>query len=305
MNMADQTKANNNSSHPFGISTALGTPFSSDGSIDITRAVKHANHVLSIGASSVTLFGTTGEGASLGLSEQTELLDAMISAGISPDKIIATICSASLTDAQNQALTFMERGVKRMLIAPPYYFNGISEDALFAWYSEFAKAVLAGKPELILYNIPQVTDVPVTAPLIRRLQDQFGKLIFGVKDSSGNWDSTATLLKIEGLAVMVGDERHLARASRLGAAGAISGVANLFPDRMSAVLTTGKDDPKINSFADDLVKLPVTAAIKAMIGSLHQQSDWIRMRPPLESIPKADIANLATHLSGLKAQDAG
>lgn len=299
MNTVNQDISGIKSMRPFGVSAALCTPFSSDGSIDVARATEHATHVLGNGANSVTLFGTTGEGASLGSSERISLLDAMIGAGIGPEKIVATVCSASLHDARDQGEAFVDRGVKRLLVTPPFYFSQISEDALFTWYLAFANALGDKGLKIILYHIPQMTDVPVSCRLVRRLQSELGELIYGIKDSSGNWDSTAGLLQIENLAVLVGDERHLARASRLGAAGAISGVANLFPDRLSQVLSEGKDDAGLNLLVDDLVKLPITPAIKSLTSIVRQHADWDRVRPPLSPTPKAAISKLARHIPEL------
>ena len=49
----------------FGLSAALTTPFDGAGRIDIAKMVAHARDCLAKGCDSVTLFGTTGEGASL------------------------------------------------------------------------------------------------------------------------------------------------------------------------------------------------------------------------------------------------
>ena len=54
----------------FGLSCALATPFLPDDRIDYARMVRHARNCLSEGCSSVTVFGTTGEGSSLGLAER-------------------------------------------------------------------------------------------------------------------------------------------------------------------------------------------------------------------------------------------
>jgi dihydrodipicolinate synthase/N-acetylneuraminate lyase len=54
----------------FGLSVALATPFADDRSIDLPRLVAHARQPLAEGCRSVTVFGTTGEGASLGLTER-------------------------------------------------------------------------------------------------------------------------------------------------------------------------------------------------------------------------------------------
>lgn len=60
----------------FGISAALLTPFAADGSIDTGRSAAHTAALLGRGLAGVTPFGTTGEGASVGVAERRAALDA-------------------------------------------------------------------------------------------------------------------------------------------------------------------------------------------------------------------------------------
>jgi 4-hydroxy-tetrahydrodipicolinate synthase len=289
----------------FGISTALATPFSSDGSIDTETATQHAAWVLEQGAGGVTLFGTTGEGSSLGMHERVELLDAMIHSGIGVEKITTTVCASSLTDAILQAQAFQERGISQMLVTPPFYFNGISDDALFSWFSDFISASQNPNLRTILYHIPQITDVPLSATLVRRLKEAFGEQVLGIKDSSGEWQNTSEFLGIDDLAVLVGDERQLAKAVAAGAAGAICGMANLFPKRMLRLVETSEEDPQITSLVNELVKHPVTAAVKALISTVHQHPGWLRTRTPLQSTPAPVVAELAKQIDSFAIKGLG
>lgn len=295
-------KITNNSHTGFGISAALTTPFGEDGSIDLDLALDHAGWLFTQGASSITLFGTTGEGASLGQSERLEMLDHMIAGEISPDQIIVTICASSIADAISQAYAALARGVKRLLVTPPFYFKPLSDVGLYTWFSSFAEAVSEQAPSLILYHIPQVTQVPLSVSMVQHLKDAHGDLVFGVKDSSGDWDNTVELLKINDLAVLVGDERLLAKAANIGAAGAISGMANLFPGLMVKLVETGETNPMINEIVNDLVQHPVTPAIKALVGEMHNAPEWRRARTPLESTPEPVIAALGSLLAKFNIQ---
>lgn len=71
----------------FGLSAALTTPFKTDGSIDIDAMIAHARRCLSSGCNSVTLFGTTGEGSSIGSVERQTILSRFIEAGIAPSSL--------------------------------------------------------------------------------------------------------------------------------------------------------------------------------------------------------------------------
>src|SRR4051812_36465191 len=65
----------------FGLSCALTTPFLENGGIDLARMTGHAQNCLREGCGSVTVFGTTGEGASFGVDERVKTLAAFKDAG--------------------------------------------------------------------------------------------------------------------------------------------------------------------------------------------------------------------------------
>lgn len=287
----------------FGIFAAMVTPFNADGSIDLVRAVAHGRAVLARGAQGLTLFGTTGEGASIGTAERGALIAALLGAGVVPEQLTVTVCASALPDALAQAREAFGFGVRKLLLVPPYYFKGVSEAALEGWFAAFLQGVARDQAQVILYHIPQVTQVPLPVAMIRRLKDRFGDLVFGVKDSSGEWENSRALLEFADLAILIGDERYLARAASLGGAGAISGVANLFPQALTAMIRSGQDNPAIHALVDALVTVPVTAAVKAMVGLQYGEDGWNRVRLPLEPTPAADVARIGRALSAVSAQE--
>ena len=68
----------------FGPSAALITPFSEGDAPDLARLAGHAEWVLANGCDSMTLFGTTGEGFSIGIRDRAAMLGAVFGAGIAP-----------------------------------------------------------------------------------------------------------------------------------------------------------------------------------------------------------------------------
>ena len=284
-------------SHLFGVSAALVTPFAPDGSIDLSLASGHAKRVLDSGADGLTLFGTTGEGASIGINERCAMLEAIQTAGIAADKITTCIVACAMEQALQQARENISRGVRRFLLTPPFYFKGVSDEALFAWFAEFIEKLDQPNLQIILYHIPQVTGVGLSVSLIRKLKDKFEQQIFGVKDSSGVWTNCEKLLKNRDLAILIGDERLLARAAPLGGAGSISGMANLVPGRLSRIIKTGKEDVELSALVDEVVSHPVTPLVKAMVGAQYRESGWDRVRTPLSSADKAVASALARRLS--------
>src|SRR5690606_16873864 len=113
----------------FGLSAALVTPFAADGGVDLARLVGHAKHVLSAGCDSVTLFGTTGEGFGLSLTERAAMLGAVAGSGVDPTQsLYAGVSSATIDDAVAQAALALSAGVRGLLLAPPFYLKGVDDD---------------------------------------------------------------------------------------------------------------------------------------------------------------------------------
>ena len=127
-----------------------------------------------------------------------------------------------------------------------------------------------------------------------RLKIAFPKVVRGVKDSGGNLAHSEALVAKHGeLAILIGDERHLAAIVRKGGQGAICGMANLEAKRMRPLAYDGKDDEKINALVDTLVSFPVVAAIKTMIAHRSKDRAWTRMRAPLDKLDDERAARLA------------
>lgn len=269
----------------FGLSVALTTPFDASGDIAIGTMIKQAELSLASGCSSVTLFGTTGEGSSIGTQERERVLDAFLGAGIAGERMIAGIMADSVENAAAQAKSALTRGVRNILLAPPFYFKNVSDEGLFQWFSAVFARLGDEARDIIVYNIPSVTMVPLSVALIGRLRDAFPGIVTGVKDSSGDWPYTEALLKAHGdLIILIGDERHLAKGVRLGGQGAISGMANFVPHEIRLMAEDGKDDPRVENFVPELLKFPVTAAVKAMVAHISGEEIWLAVRPPLVSI---------------------
>ena len=277
----------------FGLSAALTTPFEKDGSIAINAMIAQAKRSLDAGCNSVTLFGTTGEGCSIGSRERTKVLAAFAAAGISPDNIVVGVLVDSAEDAADQSREAIEAGVRNILLAPPSYFKNVSDEGLFQWFSRVFALIGSGARDVLAYNIPSVTMVTLSVDLIGRLRTAFPGIVTGVKDSGGDWPYTERLLKEHGdLVILIGDERHLAKGVRMGGQGAISGVANFLPHEVRAMAIDGADDVRIENLVVELLKFPVTPAVKVLVSQITGEDIWLTVRPPLVAISAEGRARL-------------
>ena len=284
------------SKNAFGLSCALATPFLANGDIDFAVMTQHARNCLNDGCGSVTLFGTTGEGASLGFSERVRTIAAFKEAGFDARRaLIGGVAASSLEDALGQTSLLMDADCRAVLLTPPFYFKTLGDDGLFAWFAALFDKLGSRARDVILYNIPSVTAVELSVALIRRLRAAFPQVIAGVKDSSGNWAYTRELLAAHSdLTILIGDERHLAQGVKLGAQGAISGLANLVAPRLLPLAVEGREDPHIVRLVEEVIKYPVIPAIKALVAVKTGDAGWIQARAPLLTLPASDAAALTS-----------
>lgn len=295
--------------HPpprFGLSAALTTPFDAAGSVDLPRLLAHAQWCLAQGCASVTAFGTTGEGSSLGLSARQQVVGALKAGGIDfRSAVVGGVASSSLEDALDQTRLLLDAGCRSVLLAPPFYFKGVSDDGLFAWFSAFFDALGSSLRDIILYNIPSVTAVAISADLVGRLRAAYPEAIVGVKDSSGSWESAQALLAAHrDIAILIGDERQLAQAVAIGAQGAISGLANIMPDRLLAMIEGARPDAFVSRVVDEVLTYPVTPAVKSLVADRTGDDAWRHVRAPLLPLPPADAARLKANVAAISAAKA-
>jgi len=289
----------------IGLSCALATPFTAEGPVDLPRMLAHASRLLEDGVDSVTLFGTTGEGASIGLGERRVVLGAFGGAGIPSSRILAGVSAASADDAIEQARVAYAANCRAILMAPAFYFPEPGDDGLFDWFSAVFRGLGGELRDILLYNIPSMTRATITPALMARLRAAFPGAVLGVKDSSGDWNSARAFLEQHRDAqVLVGDESLLARCVREGGSGTICGLANLGGALLRSAAHEGRDDPRIVSLIRAFGEDPFLAGIKALIASRYDDEGWLRMRPPMTALTPERQATLAARATAALAAKA-
>jgi 4-hydroxy-tetrahydrodipicolinate synthase len=76
-------------------------------------------------------------------------------------------------------------------------------------------------------------------------------------------------------------------------------MANFVPGEVKLMAEEGRDDSRIEDFVAELLKYPVTAAVKAMVARLTEDEKWLAVRPPLVSISSEGQAQLALAFDSL------
>jgi len=282
----------------FGLSCATITPFTRDGRVDTSRLLAHVARCIGEGCRNVTLFGTTGEGVSVGAAERRRVLESVASA-IGAQQVLVGVLASAIDDAVAQANELFDAGGSGILLAPPFYFKGVSDEGLYAWFSRAIESMREPRG-VFLYHLPSVTQVPLPIALIDRMKKAFPSVIAGVKDSGGDWSYTERLLDAHAdLHILVGDERLLARAMRNGASGAINGFSNFCARRLAPMIDHGTEDPGLSALVDLLLRFPVTPGIKALVAHVTRDPGFARAAPPLETLNESDAAALVAAFEAL------
>jgi 4-hydroxy-tetrahydrodipicolinate synthase len=292
-----------------GIIAPVVTAFDQNREIDFERSIAHCRWLLDHGCDGLVVFGTTSEANSLSLLERKRLLEAIISSGISSAQLLVGNGSCALPDAVDLATHALQIGCAGVLMLPPFYYKAISLDGLFAFFAEFIDRVADPRLRVYLYHIPPVAQVGIPPALIAKLSTRYGNLIAGIKDSSGNWENTRRLLiEFAEVQVFPGSEAFLLPALRLGAAGCISGTANVGAETMQQLYQNWQNaeadeiQSKLNRVREIFQRYPIIAAVKTVLATANDDDNWRYVRPPLSPLSDQDSKLLIRELEGLEFQ---
>ena len=288
-----------------GVIPPVLTPFRADLSPACARFTAHARWLLDEGATGLAPFGTTGEANSLSVDERLVLLDALLGAGIDPAIVMPGTGCCALTDSVRLTAHAMKLGAGGVLMLPPFYYKGVSDDGLFKNFAEVIERVGDQRLRVYLYHIPPVSNVPITLSLIERLLKAYPGIVAGVKDSSGDWNNTKAMLDAfagGGFDVFAGSETFLLANMRKGGAGCISATANVNPGAIARLFREwqGADADAQQARLDEIrgivQRYPMIPALKATIARYGGDAAWVTVRPPLVALTPEQRAALAADL---------
>lgn len=297
-----------------GVLSPVVTPFLADLTPDPIRLRSHCRWLLDNDVG-LAVFGTNSEANSLSADERMCLLDHLVGAGIDPARMMPGTGCCSLADSVRLTAHAVGLGCAGVLMLPPFYYKGVTDEGLYRNYAEIIERVADDRLQIYLYHIPQISQVPISLALIERLLKHYPDSIAGIKDSSGDWDNTRAVLDAfaaGGFRVFAGSESFLLANMRHGGSGCISATANVNPaaiHRLYAEWQNAEADGQqaaLNVIRSDFQKYPMIAALKAAVAYWGDDAGWARVRPPLVELSTeqagALIATLEQHgfsMSGL------
>jgi 4-hydroxy-tetrahydrodipicolinate synthase len=288
-----------------GVLAPVVTPFGDDLRPDIERLIAHCRSLLEVDCG-LAIFGTNSEGNSMSVEEKIDIIDALIDAGLPPERMMPGTGACALPDAVALCAHVARRGCGGGLALPPFYYKTATDEGLFAFFSELVQRVGDDRLKLYLYHIPPVAGIGFSLDLYERLINAYPETVVGTKDSSGDNAHTQLLLdRFPGWGIFPGNETNLAAFVRAGAVGTISATCNV---NAAAIvdLYRNADAPDaderqaaVNAVRGAFAKYPMIAAMKAIIADRRGDPVWRNLRPPLTPLGAEDTGALKTALAGV------
>ena len=288
-----------------GVLAPVLTPFDAKLEPDVGRFIAHCRWLVGQQAA-LAIFGTNSEAASLSVAERLSLTDALLEAGIPATKLMPGTGACALPDAVELTRHASRIGAAGVLMLPPFFYKGVSDDGVFAYYAEIVERVGSGCAPIYLYHIPQVTQVPITLALIERLLKRYPEVIAGAKDSSGDWNNSKAMIDnyaAGGFDVFPASEVFLSRSLPIGGAGCISATVNMNPAAIHRLYQTwdSAEGPDLQAKADTVRRIfesaPMIPAMKHVVSTFAGVPRWRTVRPPLVALDPAVGARVVAELA--------
>jgi len=284
---------------PGGVWVAALTPMDTDLSPDTAKFVEHCKWLLGQGANGLAVLGTTGEANSFSTSEKRKLLDAVAEGGINGSQMLPGTGCCAIPDTVEMTKHALSHGAAGVVMLPPFYYKNVSDDGLFAAYSEVIQRVGDDKLRIYFYHFPAMSSTPISHDLIERLLKAYPTTIAGIKDSSGDLDNMLEMCRrFPGFGVFAGSEQFLLPVLRAGGVGCISATANA-TIAMCAEVFAKRDDANVDAIQEELTAQRLALQSQVLIPALKSvaarhtgDKGWLTTRPPVAPLSAANEAAL-------------
>ncbi|MEW2522731.1 4-hydroxy-tetrahydrodipicolinate synthase [Actinacidiphila alni] len=216
---------------PFGrVLTAMVTPFTADGALDLDGAQRLAAHLVDAGNDGLVVNGTTGESPTTSDTEKDRLVRAVVEAVGDRAFVVAGVGTNDTAHSAELARQAETAGAHGLLTVTPYY-NKPPQEGLYRHFTTIADAT--GLP-VMLYDIPGRSGVPIETETLVRLGEH--PRIVANKDAKGDLAAASWALSRSGLAWYSGDDMLNLPLLAIGATGFVSVVGHLVSPELRALL---------------------------------------------------------------------
>ncbi len=276
---------------PFGrVLTAMVTPFTSDGGLDVDGAQSLATTLVADGNEGLVISGTTGESPTTTNDEKETLIRAVVEAVGDRASVVAGVGTYDTAHTVELARHAEKAGASGLLLVTPYY-NKPPQAGLI---NHFATAADATDLPAMLYDIPARTGTAIHTDTLLRLAEH--PRIVAVKDAKGDLAATTRVLAQTDLAYYSGEDALNLPLLAIGAVGVVSVVGHLFTARYAAMI----DAVERGDLAE--ARRINAALVPAVIGIMTRTQGAIMVKAALELVGR--IPNRTTRPPLLDATEA-
>ncbi|WP_328650485.1 4-hydroxy-tetrahydrodipicolinate synthase [Micromonospora sp. NBC_00330] len=282
-------------SRPFGrLLTAMVSPFTSDGSLDLDGAARLASHLVDEqGNDALVVNGTTGESPTTTEAEKEHLIRAVVEAVGDRAKVVAGVGTNDTRHTIELAAAAEKAGAHGLLVVTPYY-NKPPQSGLLRHFTAVADAT--GLP-VMLYDIPHRSGVPIDTETLVRLAEH-GRIV-AVKDAKGDLTATSWVTSRTTLAFYSGEDALTLPALAVGCVGLV-GTSTHFTGALAAQMIEAYDagdmptalalHRRLLPLFTGIFRTQGTILVKAGLASLGLPAGPVR--PPLVDATDDEIAQL-------------
>ena len=282
-----------------GVFAAALTPLDRDLNPDHGAMIAHYRWLLENGCDGLAVLGTTGEANSFSVEERLAVLDAVDESGIDPARLLVGTGCCAVPDTVRLTRRALELGAAGVLVLPPFYYKGVSEDGLFAAYAEVIERTGDGRLRLYVYHFPRMTGIDIGVALLERLVKAYPATVVGLKDSSGEWPNTEAVCRaLPGFRVFAGSEEFLLPTLRAGGAGCISASTNVTAPLVADLHRRWRSadgdalQAHVTEVRHAVQTCPMIPGLKRILADRHDEAAWLGLRPPLTPLDAGQVRAL-------------
>ena len=295
-------------SRPFGrVLTAMITPFTPDGALDVDGAQRLATHLVDEGGNDgLVISGTTGESPTTTDEEKDRLLRAVVEAVGDRAAVVAGVGTNDTAHTVHLAQAAEKAGAQGLLVVSPYYSKP-PQAGLLAHFRAVADS--SGLP-CMLYDIPGRTGVPIETETLVALAEH--PRIAAVKDAKGDLEASAWVLARTDLAYYSGDDKMTLPLLSIGGIGVVGVPTHVVGVRTGEMIAAYEAGEVGKALALHREMLPVYTGFFRTQGVILTKAALRLLglpggpvRPPLVDATADQVARLREDLAAAGVQVAG
>lgn len=249
---------------PFGrLVTAMVSPFTADGALDLATARRLAAHLVDVQHNdALVINGTTGEAPTTSDAEKAALIEAVADEVGDRALVLAGVGTNDTRHTIELARQAAAAGADGLLAVTPYYSRP-PQNAIAAHFLAVADAT---DLPVMLYDIPHRSGVPLeTATLIEVAAHP---RIVAVKDAKGLVVASSTVIAATDLAYYSGDDGYTLPLLAVGGVGVVGTSTHFTGARTKAMLERFLAGDLAGAVAENAALLPVFTGVFATQGCI-------------------------------------